>query len=251
MCYISTPARAKVVFVGAPGAGKRSAIQSIHRFLPESRKRRAQAVRCCPGAEWVSFECLAPPLLTAGDDRLWIELTTVPGDGCSAESWQRALRVATAVVFVADSRRRRLSANRLALDRLWRNLEAVGADLAEVPVLCQWNHRDARDAMPLREMAAALALEHRPWFETVAWCGLGLLPLLRALGWEVSRRFDAACRWIPRGRVPPAHDRPGVVEVGRLPALGREGVAAALSGAVTFVLLNRLLVHLIERGVLL
>jgi hypothetical protein len=59
------------------------------------------------------------------------------------------LRVVDGLVFIVDSDPRRWEANNQAWRNLLATLQDNGRDLAEIPLVFQYNKRDLPDAVPL------------------------------------------------------------------------------------------------------
>ena len=84
------------------------------------------------------------------------------------------LRGADAVVFVADSRESERQANIDSLRDLRENLALDGLDYASIPLVLEYNKRDARPLLPLDVLDRELNDRGVPRFETVATAGTGV-----------------------------------------------------------------------------
>jgi signal transduction histidine kinase len=82
---------------------------------------------------------------------------------------------ADGVVFVADSQRDQLQANRQSLDNLKENLEANGIDPASIPMVLQYNKRDLAELVSVDELEQRLNPGELASFPTVAITGDGVM----------------------------------------------------------------------------
>lgn len=97
---------------------------------------------------------------------------------------------ADGIVFVADSQKDRFRDTCLS----YREMEAIagelGLDLAETPLVLQYNKRDARDAVPVPVLEAGLNGSARAYVEAVATTGVGVLATLRNIGKQVMEKLN-------------------------------------------------------------
>lgn len=160
--------RATVAYVGTGDGGAAANVHALAQFVyPEPEVADAEPpVRLCLllTAPW-SGEPLR--VTVEGWDR-------VPADAAS----QARLAAASAVVFVADSDPARLAAARDALGDLERALAARGVALAELPHVVQYNNRDLRGVLPVRELREALNLHGADEVEAATARGRGALTTL-------------------------------------------------------------------------
>ena len=89
------------------------------------------------------------------------------------------------VIFVADSSASMVEENLESLKNLADNLADYGKDLAELPLVIQYNKRDLPDAMSVEELDQLLTPGGLPSFEAVANTGQGVFPTLKALAARV------------------------------------------------------------------
>ena len=173
--------RLKIVFAGTQGAGKASALGSLHRLLGEGCSPMTLARTACD--QTISFDYRpAQPLIVSGL-RARFRFLTVPGRVHYRGIWQLALQGVDGLVFVADSTRARagdsLAEMRLTFDALGRNGMSPGA----VPTVIACNKRDLADTFSPGEMGQAFAAlaPRAPLSETCALTGEGLLQALQQL----------------------------------------------------------------------
>ena len=136
----------KVVYYGPAQAGKTANLQQVHARSPSHVRGKLTSIST-DGDRTLFFDYLPMNLGKVAGIRTKINLYAVP----YIEN-QNALRVLVlegvdGIVFVADARPDQVDANREAMDNLRENLAAVGRDFGEVPIVFQWNHTDAENAL--------------------------------------------------------------------------------------------------------
>ncbi len=110
-----------------------------------------------------------------------IQLYTVPGQVFYNTTRKLVLKGVDGVVFVADSQKAMLQANRESFDNLEENLAEMGLSIDEIPLVLQYNKRDLTDICSVEEMEEAL--NHRSWpsFEASALHGHGVFETLKGI----------------------------------------------------------------------
>jgi signal recognition particle receptor subunit beta len=110
-----------------------------------------------------------------------IQLYTVPGQVFYNTTRKLVLKGVDGVVFVADSQRAMVQANRDSFENLRENLAEMGLDLDEIPLVLQFNKRDLPDICSVDELNAALNPKSSPWFEASALHGQGVFETLKGI----------------------------------------------------------------------
>jgi hypothetical protein len=80
----------------------------------------------------------------------------------------------------ANSQRERLEANIESMEELVTNLRSHGRDVADVPLVIQYNKRDLPNAAPVAELEEAINSRRAPCFEATAHVGAGVFDTLKA-----------------------------------------------------------------------
>lgn len=170
----------KVVYYGPGVGGKTSSLQFIHRALrPDTR---GQLVSLATGSDrTLYFDFLPLRLPKVGGFSVRVQLYTVPGQVHYNSTRKLVLTGADGVVFVADSQQERRAANLESLADLEDNLREQGLAIRAVPLVFQYNKRDAPNAAPAAELDAELNRLEAPWFETVATRGTGVIEALKRI----------------------------------------------------------------------
>lgn len=161
----------KVVYYGPGMSGKTTNLKRIHARRPEAEK--GQLIELSTESERTLFFDYFPlELGRLAGLHLRVHLFTVPGQAFYRATREAVLKGADGVVFVADSSAARESANLRSLQDMRDQLEVLG--LSDIPVVFQWNKRDAADAMPTRVMERCLNPGGAPSSEAIALCDEGV-----------------------------------------------------------------------------
>ncbi len=183
MALINTAGReiqCKLVYYGIGQSGKTSNVQYIFQHTPS--ESRGQFLSVATEQEMtLFFDFLPLDFGMVHGFRVRFHLYTVPGQIRYERTRRAVLDGADGVVFVTDSRRDRLEENYGGLIELEANMQALGKDMAEFPVVLQWNKRDLPDALSTAVLERYLNRRSLPSFEASAIQGVGVFPTLRAI----------------------------------------------------------------------
>jgi signal recognition particle receptor subunit beta len=177
---LSREITAKMVYYGPGLSGKTTTLQYVHSSVrPE---RRGQLVSLATETDrTIFFDFLPLHVEQVRGLGVRLQLYTVPGQVFYAATRKLVLNGADGVVFVADSQKRCADANLEALEGLRENLDELGLELEQFPLVFQYNKRDLDEVMDVAEMRGALNPHGAPDFETVASTGKGVLDALKAI----------------------------------------------------------------------
>lgn len=139
--------RLKIVYYGPGQSGKTTNLQALHDTFPSSA-RGALVSLDTESERTLFFDYFPARIGTLRDWKVQVDFFTVPGQSFYNATRREVLRNADGVVFVADSCPDREQANLVALDNLETNLRSFGRDLDTLPMVFQWNKRDAARATP-------------------------------------------------------------------------------------------------------
>ncbi len=178
----------KLVFSGAALSGKTSNVAYVHRALDEGQ--RGDLISLNTSADRTLFFDYLPvnPVLIAGYQTKFI-LYTVPGQVVYNATRELVLRGVDGLVFVVDSRASQFDANREAWRNLLSTLRDSGRDLDQIPLIFQYNKRDAADAVPVDQLEDTFNPGGRPHAEAIATTGQGVMETLDALSSQVLAQF--------------------------------------------------------------
>jgi signal recognition particle receptor subunit beta len=168
----------KIVYYGTGLSGKTTNLHYIH-----------QAVNPQDVGEMVSidtetertlyFDLLPLELGKIHGFTIRFQLYTVPGQILYQQTRFSVLKGADCVIFVADSQASKLQDNFQSWNELQNQLRKMGKDVADFPLVMQWNKRDLDDVAPVQILERYLNPYHVPSFEGVAVTGRGVIECLR------------------------------------------------------------------------
>jgi len=217
---------ARILYWGAPGAGKSTNLQAIHaRLRPDHRGPLEEVpTRVDPS---VSYERLGIELGQIAGQRTRIQIVAVPGAPEHAVTRKQLLDRVDGVVFVVDSTPARIDDNLASFDELRTALHAYGRRLEDLPLVVQYNKRDGADPFVLEELHRKLEVGNAAVFEAVASGGTGVLQTLTTISKRVVRTLREP-RHSASESVPPTPDPmdPAAAE----PPAQREGPTGAETG---------------------
>ncbi len=171
---------AKIVYYGPGLCGKTTNIHLIyHRIAPTQRGKLISLAT--ETDRTLFFDFLPVELGTIKNYKVRFHLYTVPGQVFYNATRKLVLKGADGVIFVADSQRAMVDANLESLTNLRDNFAEQGVNLAEFPMVIQYNKRDLPDILPVEELNAVLNPRMVPSYEAVAKTGDGVLKTFTAI----------------------------------------------------------------------
>jgi signal recognition particle receptor subunit beta len=171
---------AKIVYYGPGLCGKTTNIHLIyHRIAPNQRGKLISLAT--ETDRTLFFDFLPVELGTIKNYKVRFHLYTVPGQVFYNATRKLVLKGADGVIFVADSQRAMLDANLESLANLRDNFAEQGVNIAEFPMVIQYNKRDLPDILSADELNAALNPRTVPYYEAVATTGDGVLKTFTAI----------------------------------------------------------------------
>jgi signal recognition particle receptor subunit beta len=174
----------KVVYYGPAMSGKTANLRQIHDRSPE-RVRGNFTTIATDTERTLFFDFLPLNLGLMGDVRAKLNLYGIPYQDAQNSVRLLVLEGVDGIVFVADSSPGKQRANQKALENLHENLQYLGRDLRDLPLVFQWNKRDLKEAVPVPELATMLNPHGRQAFEAVAHMGAGVFRTLKAITHQV------------------------------------------------------------------
>ncbi|MBA3823743.1 MAG: GTPase domain-containing protein [Ktedonobacterales bacterium] len=191
MALINTAGReiqCKLVYYGIGQSGKTSNVQYIFQHSPS--ESRGQFLSVATEQEMtLFFDFLPLDFGLVHGFHVRFHLYTVPGQIRYERTHAAVLQGADGVVFVADSHRDRLEENYGGLVELEANMHSLGRDMAEFPLVLQWNKRDVPDALSVAVLERYLNRRGVPTFEATAITGMGVFPTLRTICKHIMARL--------------------------------------------------------------
>jgi len=171
---------AKIVFYGPGLCGKTTNIHLIyHRITPGMRGKLISL--STETDRTLFFDFLPVELGTVMNYKVRFHVYTVPGQVFYNATRKLVLKGADGVIFVADSQRAMLDANIESMVNLHENFLEQGINLADFPMVIQYNKRDLPEILSIEELNAALNPRSVPVYEAVATTGQGVLKTFTAI----------------------------------------------------------------------
>lgn len=170
----------KIVYYGPSLGGKTTNMQWVYNNVVG--KDKTELFSLPTDVERTLFFDFLP--LNVGDIRGFdtrFHLYTVPGQVVYDSLRRPLIRGLDGVVFVADSQAERMEENIQSLDNLEKNLESQGYNLAEIPLVIQYNKRDLPNALPVADLRTALNRFNAPDFEGMAAQGKGVMEAFKTV----------------------------------------------------------------------
>jgi hypothetical protein len=181
-----TQVNARIVFWGISGAGVSTNLSVIHDKLRSDHRGELRTVptRLDPTT---TYEVLPIELGQVNGLRTQLQVVAVPCGVENAPTRKQLLDRIDGLVLVVDSRPDQVEANVESLAELRTALAAYGRTLEELPVVVQYNKRDASDPYVIEELHRRLNLPGAAVFEASAASGKGVLQTLTTISKRVIR----------------------------------------------------------------
>lgn len=186
--YASREINCKVVYCGPGLSGKTTNVQYIYEQTQQDQ--RGKLVTLSTENERTLFFDFLP--LAVGEIRGYktrFHLYTIPGQTFYEVSRQFILKGIDGIVFVVDSQAERMEANIESYESLGKSLDTQGYDINKIPVVFQYNKRDAQGAVTVAELEATFNAMKRPYFEAIANRGQGVMETLQAISQWIIREL--------------------------------------------------------------
>jgi signal recognition particle receptor subunit beta len=146
---------AKIVYYGPGLCGKTSNLSFIYaKTAPNSRGEMVSLET--ESDRTLFFDLLPIEVGNIGGFKTRLQLYTVPGQVFYNTTRKLVLKGVDGLVFVADSQRPMREANIESLQSLRDNLEELGLDMADLPLVLQFNKRDLKNILAEEELNADL-----------------------------------------------------------------------------------------------
>ncbi len=176
--YSTRELTTKVVYYGPGLCGKTTNLQFIYDHMPEGVRGKMLSL-ATKSDRTLFFDFLPIDLGQIQGMKSKVQLYTVPGQVFYNETRRLVLKGADGVVFVADSQASMIDANLESFQNLEENLRAHGMNLAEAPLVLQFNKQDLPDALPVEVLNEKLNKYNAPFYEAIATTGVGVQETLK------------------------------------------------------------------------
>ncbi len=159
--------KAKVVYYGPALGGKTTNLHWLYSKLDPQKMSEFFSLDT-EGDRTLFFDLLPINLKTIGGRDIRVKLYTVPGQVKYEKTRKMVLSGADAIVFVADSERKRHKDNIESLTNLAENLRANKLNIRTIPLVLQYNKRDLSDIHSIEFMDKNLSFRNLPAFGSTA-----------------------------------------------------------------------------------
>lgn len=170
----------KVVYYGPSLGGKTTNLQWVYQQTAADQKSKMMALHT-DVERTLFFDFLPMQIGQIRGFKTRLLLYSVPGQKIYDQRRKQIMTGLDGVIFVADSQIERMEENIESLKNLEQNLEIIGYNIREVPLIIQYNKRDLPNAAPLRTLRANLNPYNAPEFEAVASEGKGVFETLTSM----------------------------------------------------------------------
>ncbi|MBF0510017.1 MAG: gliding motility protein, partial [Deltaproteobacteria bacterium] len=134
----------KIVYYGPGFSGKTTNLVYIHDSLSDKVQPELVSIKT-EGDRTIFFDFLPLEMGMSNDFRIRLQLYTVPGQVKYTSTRKVLLQGVDGLVFVADSQASQRNSNVKSLFELQENLAEKHHDIAEIPLVMQYNKRDLAD----------------------------------------------------------------------------------------------------------
>ncbi len=187
--YATKELTAKVVYYGPGLCGKTTNLQFIFDTLPSHAKGKMLSL-ATKTDRTLFFDFLPIDLGTIRGMKTKIQLYTVPGQVFYDTTRKLVLKGADGVVFVADSQAAMSEANVDSFENLITNLKEQNLDIEQMPHVIQFNKRDMKNVLAVKQLDSMLNRFNVPIFEAVATRGEGVFETLKGISKLVLKNLS-------------------------------------------------------------
>jgi len=170
----------KIVYYGPALSGKTTNLEFIHSSLKPELRGELISLKTKEDRT-IYFDFLQLEVGEIKGLRPKFNLYTVPGQAIYTASRRLVLQGADGVVFVANSQLDQLQDNVVSINSLEGNLQRLGFDSANFPLIIQCNKRDLPERVPIAVLEAFLGRNGVPYIESVATNGSGVFETLKTI----------------------------------------------------------------------
>jgi signal recognition particle receptor subunit beta len=178
----------KVVYCGPALSGKTTNIECLHAMIEPAR--RGKLLPLWTGKDRIlSFDILPSQMKKDKKLSVGFHVCTIPGQLRDETSWKTVLKGADAIVFVADSLRRKRDANVESLTNIYASLPVGKVAPTDIPVTLQFNKRDLKNILTKEELIADLNEAGYPYLEAIALRGLSVKETFQKVARDLVEKY--------------------------------------------------------------
>lgn len=142
----------KIVYYGPGKGGKTTNLEQIHGNVQNVQEKGKLVSLATSSDRTLFFDFLPIEAMSIKGFKTKFQLYTVPGQVIYNTTRQLVLRGVDGIVFVADSQYDKMSENVESFANLEENLKALKLNLADIPLVLQYNKRDLPNVAPVEYM---------------------------------------------------------------------------------------------------
>ncbi|MFO7916237.1 MAG: GTPase domain-containing protein [Candidatus Krumholzibacteriales bacterium] len=177
----------KIVYYGPALSGKTTNLEHIYSKLPPESKGKMVSMKTRTDRT-LFFDFLPLKIEKVKGTTVKFLIYTVPGQVYYNATRKLVLNGVDAVVFVADSTTGKMDDNIASLNNLKNNLSENGLSLSDIPMVIQYNKRDAGDCVSIDRLEDELNETGAEFFEAVAVRGKGVYETFESIARKVFKK---------------------------------------------------------------
>ncbi|MBP9673757.1 MAG: gliding-motility protein MglA [Bacteriovoracaceae bacterium] len=182
--YQTREINCKIVYYGPALGGKTTNIKYVYEKTSGAIKGKMVSLNT-EQERTLFFDFLPLDLGEIRGFKTRFHLYTVPGQSFYEATRKLLLRGVDGIIFVVDSQLERFEENLKLMQDLEQNLKEQGYDISKIPMVIQWNKRDAPNVSSLEDLSARLNTRKLPEIEAVAIKGEGVFETLKLVSKQV------------------------------------------------------------------
>ena len=143
----------KIVYYGPAVCGKTTNLVQVHDHVQTVQGNKGKLVSLATSSDrTLFFDFLPIEAMAIKGFKTKFQLYTVPGQVIYNTTRQLVLRGVDGIVFVADSQYDKMEENVKSFQNLEDNLRGLNLNLADIPLVLQYNKRDLPNVAPMEFM---------------------------------------------------------------------------------------------------
>jgi len=139
----------KIVYYGPGKGGKTTNLQQVHDHVGNVQEKGKLVSLATSSDRTLFFDFLPIEAMAIKGFKTKFQLYTVPGQVIYNTTRQLVLRGVDGIIFVADSQYEKMAENVESFQNLEDNLKTLKLNLADIPLVMQYNKRDIASVAPV------------------------------------------------------------------------------------------------------
>jgi len=142
----------KIVYYGPGKGGKTTNLEQVHSHVGNVQEKGKLVSLATSSDRTLFFDFLPIEAMAIKGFKTKFQLYTVPGQVIYNMTRQLVLRGVDGIIFVADSQYEKMAENVESFQNLEDNLKTQKLNLADIPLVIQYNKRDIANVAPVEYM---------------------------------------------------------------------------------------------------